>query len=88
MPLDYAGDYALAKGLSIRARRRLSGFAAGEQAVPRRAAASFADYRESVPGDDVRLLDWSVYLRSPRLLVKLCAEEKELTLVTIIDVSR
>ncbi len=89
MPLGYAGDYALAKGLSIRATRRLSGFAAGEQRSPATGGGiEFADYREYVPGDDVRLLDWSVYLRSRRLLVKLCAEEKELTLVTIIDLSR
>jgi uncharacterized protein (DUF58 family) len=86
---SYSDDYALARGLSIRARRRLSGFAAGEQRSPATGGGiEFADYREYVPGDDVRLLDWSVYLRSRKLLVKLCAEEKELTLVSILDVSR
>ena len=86
---SYAGDYALAKGLSIRARRRLSGFAAGEQRSPATGGGiEFADYREYIPGDDARLLDWSVYLRSRKLLVKLCAEEKELTLVTLVDISR
>jgi len=85
----YAGDYALAQGLSIRSRKRLSGFAAGEQRSPATGGGiEFADYREDVPGDDERLLDWSVYLRSRKLLVKLCAEEKELTLVAIVDVSR
>jgi uncharacterized protein (DUF58 family) len=48
----------------------------------------FADYREYLPGDDVRQIDWSVYLRLRRLLVKLCAEEKELTLVVLLDASR
>ena len=68
---------------------RLSGFAAGEQRSPATGGGiEFADYREYVPGDDVRLLDWSVYLRSRKLLVKLCAEEKELTLVAIVDMSR
>jgi uncharacterized protein (DUF58 family) len=85
----YAGDYDLARGLSIRARRRLSGFAAGEQRSPATGGGiEFADYREYAAGDDVRLLDWSVYLRSRKLLVKLCAEEKELTLVAIVDISR
>jgi uncharacterized protein (DUF58 family) len=85
----YAGDYELAKGLSIRARKRLSGFAAGEQRSPATGGGiEFADYREYVPGDDARLLDWSVYLRSRKLLVKLCAEEKELTMVALVDVSR
>jgi uncharacterized protein (DUF58 family) len=89
MAATYAGDYELAQGLSIRARRRLSGFAAGEQRSPATGGGiEFADYREYVPGDDMRLLDWSVYLRSRKLLVKLCAEEKELTLVALVDVSR
>lgn len=88
MASSYAADYALAQGLSIRARRRLSGFAAGEQRSPATGGGiEFADYREYAPGDDLRLLDWSVYLRSRRLLVKLCAEEKELTLVTLVDLS-
>jgi uncharacterized protein (DUF58 family) len=88
MAADYAGDFAGAKGLSIRSTRRLSGFAAGEQRSPATGRGiEFADYREYVPGDDARLLDWSVYLRSRRLMVKLCAEEKELTLVAIIDIS-
>lgn len=82
-------DYELARGLSIRARKRLSGFAAGEQRSPSTGGGiEFADYREYAPGDDVRLLDWSVYLRSRKLLVKLCAEEKELSLVSIVDISR
>jgi uncharacterized protein (DUF58 family) len=89
MTATYAGDYELAKGLSIRASRRLSGFAAGEQRSPATGGGiEFADYREYFPGDDVRLLDWSVYLRSRKLLVKLCAEEKELTMVALVDVSR
>ena len=72
MTIDYAGDYALARGLSIRARKRLSGFAAGEQRSPATGGGiEFADYREYMPGDDVRLLDWAVYLRSRKLLVKL-----------------
>jgi uncharacterized protein (DUF58 family) len=85
----YDGDWELARGLSIRSRRRLSGFAAGEQRSPATGGGiEFADYREYVPGDDARLLDWAVYLRSRKLLVKLCAEEKELTLVALVDVSR
>jgi uncharacterized protein (DUF58 family) len=85
----YDADYQVAQGLSIRARKRLSGFAAGEQRSPATGGGiEFADYREYAAGDDVRLLDWAVYLRSRKLLVKLCAEEKELSLVSIIDVSR
>jgi uncharacterized protein (DUF58 family) len=85
----YGGDWELARGLSILSRKKLSGFATGEQRSPSTGGGiEFADYREYVSGDDVRLLDWTVYLRSRRLVVKLCAEEKELTLVAIVDVSR
>jgi uncharacterized protein (DUF58 family) len=85
----WARDFELAKSLSLRARRRVAGFAAGEQRSPATGGGiEFADYREYVPGDDARLLDWSVYLRSRKLLVKLCAEEKELTLVVLLDASR
>ena len=85
----YDGDWELGRGLSILAKKRLSGFAAGEQRSPSTGGGiEFADYREYVNGDDVRLLDWTVYLRTRKLLVKLCAEEKELTLVAIVDISR
>jgi len=84
----FARDFELAKSLSLRVRRRVAGFAAGEQRSPATGGGiEFADYREYVPGDDARLLDWSVYLRSRKLLVKLCAEEKELTLVVLLDAS-
>jgi len=83
------GDLELVEALRLRARRRMAGFAAGEQRSPVLGGGiEFADWREYRPGDDVRLLDWSVWLRSRKLLVKLCAEEKELTLMTIIDASR
>ncbi len=86
---DWARDFEAAKGLQLRVRRRIAGFAAGEQRSPATGGGiEFADYREYVPGDDVRLLDWSVYLRSKKFLVKLCAEEKELTLVVLLDASR
>ncbi len=86
---DWARDFEMAKGLQLRVRRRIAGFAAGEQRSPATGGGiEFADYREYVPGDDVRLLDWSVYLRSKKFLVKLCAEEKELTLVVLLDASR
>jgi uncharacterized protein (DUF58 family) len=84
-----SADYELVKALSLGTRRRVSGFAAGEQRSPARGGGiEFADYREYMPGDDVRLVDWAVYLRLRKLLVRLCAEEKELTLALVLDASR
>jgi uncharacterized protein (DUF58 family) len=82
------GDLELIRILELSARRRLAGQATGEQRSPTMGGGiEFADYREYVPGDDVRQVDWSVFLRFRKLLVKLCAEEKELTLMVLVDTS-
>ena len=83
-----AKDLELIHRLELSARRRLAGQATGEQRSPALGGGiEFADYREYMPGDDVRQVDWSVFLRFRKLLVKLCAEEKELTLMLLIDTS-
>ena len=84
-----ARDYKLIEQFSLAAKRRLSGLATGEQRSPALGGGiEFADYREYQPGDDVRRIDWAVFLRLRRLLIKLSAEEKELTLMIILDGSR
>lgn len=47
----------------------------------------FADHRPYTPGDDLRALDWSVYGRTERLLVKRYEEEEDLTIAIVLDVS-
>lgn len=47
----------------------------------------FADHRDYQPGDDFRTLDWNVYRRFGRLLVRLFEEEEDLAIYFIIDVS-
>ncbi len=82
-------DLQLISQLSLVAKRRMAGLVTGEQHSPIQGGGiEFADYREYQPGDDIRQVDWSVFLRLHRLLVKLCAEEKELTLMLILDNSR
>ncbi len=84
-----AKDLELIRQLSINAKRRIVGLATGEQrSLVRGSGIEFADYREYQPGDDIRQVDWAVFLRLRRLLVKLCAEEKELTLMILLDTSR
>ncbi len=83
------GDYELINQLSLAAKIRIAGLITGEQRSPIQGGGiEFADYREYQPGDDIRQIDWSVFLRLQRLLIKLCAEEKELTLMALIDTSR
>jgi len=47
----------------------------------------FDEVREYVPGDDVRSIDWNVTARTGRTFVKKFTEERELTIMLIIDVS-
>lgn len=47
----------------------------------------FAEVREYQPGDDVRTIDWNVSARSGRPFVKIFEEERELTMMLLVDVS-
>jgi uncharacterized protein (DUF58 family) len=47
----------------------------------------FADYREYQPGDDIRYLDWAIYQRFDRLLLRLFEEEEDLAIYFIVDTS-
>jgi uncharacterized protein (DUF58 family) len=48
---------------------------------------SFSEVREYRPGDDVRDIDWNVTARAHRAHVKVYEEERELTMMLLIDVS-
>jgi uncharacterized protein (DUF58 family) len=47
----------------------------------------FADYRNYVPGDDPRSVDWSIYARLERLVVKLYEQEQDLPIHILVDSS-
>jgi len=47
----------------------------------------FADHREYSPGDDYRFLDWKVYGRLGRLLLRLYQEEEDLSVYLLVDSS-
>ena len=48
----------------------------------------FDEVRQYVPGDDVRTIDWNVTARSGEPYVKSYVEERELTVMLVVDVSR
>lgn len=50
-------------------------------------SAEFDDYRNYTPGDDIRHIDWNIYARLDRLLLKLFLEEEELNLSILLDTS-
>lgn len=47
----------------------------------------FAEVREYQPGDDIRTIDWNVSARSGHPYVKIFEEERELTVMLLVDVS-
>ena len=48
---------------------------------------SFSEVREYRPGDDVRDIDWNVTARSRKPHIKIYEEERELTMMLLVDVS-
>jgi len=48
---------------------------------------SFDSVREYIPGDDVRSIDWNVSARMNHLYIKEYIEERELSIVLIVDIS-
>jgi uncharacterized protein (DUF58 family) len=48
---------------------------------------AFAEVREYQPGDDVRTIDWNVTARLNKPYVKVFEEERELTVMLLVDVS-
>lgn len=47
----------------------------------------FEEVREYIPGDDVRTIDWNVTARTGKPYVKTYVEERELTIMFIVDMS-
>lgn len=48
---------------------------------------TFSDFREYVPGDDIRAISWTLMARAGKPYIKTFEEERELTLMLAIDVS-
>jgi uncharacterized protein (DUF58 family) len=74
--------------LSIVAKRVAHGGGRGERKTRRSGAGlEFADHREYSPGDDLRRIDWNLYGRVGRPLVRLFDEDEELTFYLLVDAS-
>jgi uncharacterized protein (DUF58 family) len=77
-----------ARLIEIRTRRAVEEqLAGGRRSVFRGRGMDFEEVREYVPGDDVRSIDWSVTARAGKPFVKKYREERELTLMLVVDVS-
>ena len=74
--------------LELVTRKVFRGRMKGERRSKRKGqSVEFADFRSYVPGDDLRSLDWNLYARLDKLIVKLFLEEEDLHFFTLIDAS-
>ena len=75
--------------LALVSRRRVAGRMRAERRTKKTGSGvEFADYREYQPGDDFRALDWNVYQKFDKLLVRLFEEEEDLAIYFVLDTSR
>jgi uncharacterized protein (DUF58 family) len=75
--------------LEIRSRHLVADlFAGNAESVFKGRGIEFDEVRRYVPGDEVRDIDWNVTARFGEPFVKRFAEERELTVMLVVDVSR
>jgi uncharacterized protein (DUF58 family) len=74
--------------IEIRARRLVANVFLGEyHSVFRGRGIEFSEVRQYEPGDDVRLIDWNVTARMGAPYIKKYIEERELTVMLVVDLS-
>jgi uncharacterized protein (DUF58 family) len=74
--------------IEIRTNRLVTDSIAGQyHSVFKGRGMNFDSVREYVPGDEVRTIDWNVTARAGKPFVKKFIEERELTLLLMVDVS-
>ena len=76
------------EAMELISRKIFRGRMKGERRSPRKGqSVEFADFRNYVPGDDLRFVDWNTYARLERLFLKLFLEEEDLHFYALIDTS-
>ncbi|MFP5520200.1 MAG: DUF58 domain-containing protein [Bdellovibrionia bacterium] len=76
------------KLLELNTRKLVNNIFAGEYHTAFKGQGmTFADFREYVPGDDVRNISWPISARTGKTYIKTFEEERELTLIIAVDVS-
>jgi uncharacterized protein (DUF58 family) len=74
--------------IDLKARTIVEGFLTGLHRSPFKGfSVEFAEYRQYLPGDDLATLDWKIYARTDRHVVKKFEEETNLDCHILLDVS-
>jgi len=76
------------KLLEINTRKLVNNQLAGEYHTAFKGQGmTFSDFREYVPGDDVRNISWSLMAKTDKVFIKQFEEERELVLILLVDIS-
>jgi uncharacterized protein (DUF58 family) len=76
------------RGLSLSARRPMQGGIQGLHRSPDfGASVEFAEYRDYIEGDAPNLIDWSVYAKTDRYMIKRFQDETSLRACILVDAS-
>ena len=76
------------KQIQIYTSRMVNASFAGQyESVFKGRGMQFEEVREYTPGDDVRTIDWNVTARAGKPYIKRFVEERELTLMLVVDMS-
>ena len=70
--------------MSHKSSLKMSG---NRKSVQKGISAEFSDFREYMPGDDLRRMDWNVYARLDKLYIREYMEEKEAIVSVLVDTS-
>ena len=68
-------------------RRVLSNYQGERKSSLQGSGLVFSDYKDYVPGDDFRKIDWQLYARTKKYYLKKYEEERDLTVHVIVDSS-
>lgn len=85
---DLADILRQVRRIELRTERLVSALAAGRyRSAFRGQGMEFDEVREYASGDDVRTIDWNVTARAGKPYIKVFREERELTVLLLVDVS-
>lgn len=74
--------------MELVSRKIFRGRMKGERRSKRKGqSVEFADFRNYVPGDDLRFIDWNTYARLDKLFLKMFMEEEDLHFYALVDSS-
>lgn len=86
----FDGDFFRSlKRISLWSENRLNGGRGGSRkSTAKGSSVEFSDFREYMPGDDIRRIDWNAYGRSEKLFIKLFMQEQEGMYTVVLDTIR